>query len=195
MSAGSLRSSTAATLSLAVGTTAKNTASATVAQIKRRRRHGDRVATPQRESSPTPRPTPTTSTTQSCPKPVQHNHNHVKRRPRLRGTSRRKPHGKPQASACTQPPAVHKLCVSLQFRQATEAEGSTGQARPADKPDAAPYKTANCEEWRTFPAFFLVFVSSGRRRMASRFYPTPCEMNVKRGLKPTAEKTKNQRKT
>ena len=33
----------------------------------------------------------------------------------------------------------------------TEAEGSTGQASPADKP--APYKTANCEEWRTFPAF------------------------------------------
>jgi hypothetical protein len=74
-----------------------------------------------------------------------------------------------------------------------EAEGSTGQARPADKP--APYKTANCEEWRSFSAFFLVFVSSGRRRMASRLHPTPCEMNVKRNLKPTAEKTKNQRKT
>jgi hypothetical protein len=44
-------------------------------------------------------------------------------------------------------------------------------------------------------AFFLVFVSSGRRRMARRFYPTPNEMNVKRGFKPTAEKTKNQRKT
>jgi hypothetical protein len=33
----------------------------------------------------------------------------------------------------------------------TEAEGSTEQARPADKP--APYKTANCEEWRSFPLF------------------------------------------
>jgi hypothetical protein len=44
-------------------------------------------------------------------------------------------------------------------------------------------------------AFFLVFVFAGRRRMARRFYPTPCEMNVKRSLKPTAEKTKNQRKT
>jgi hypothetical protein len=66
---------------------------------------------------------------------------------------------------------------------------------PADEPDAAPYKTANREEWRTFPAFFLVFISSERRRMARRFYPTPSEMNVKRNLKPTAEKTKNQRKT
>jgi hypothetical protein len=121
-----LQSSTAATLSLAVGTSAKTTASATVAQMKRRRRHGDRVATPQRESSPTPRPTPTTSTTQSCPKPVQHNHSHVKKRPGPRGTSRRKPHGKPQASACTQPPAVHKLCVSLQFRQAEQRSGERG---------------------------------------------------------------------
>jgi hypothetical protein len=31
--------------------------------------------------------------------------------------------------------------------------------------------------------------------MAHRFYSLPCEMNVKRSLKPTAEKTKNQRKT
>jgi hypothetical protein len=44
-------------------------------------------------------------------------------------------------------------------------------------------------------AFFLVFVFAGRRRMASRFHPTLCEMNVKRGFKPTAEPTKNQRKT
>jgi len=44
-----------------------------------------------------------------------------------------------------------------------------------------------------FFAFFLVFVSSERRRMARRFYPTPNEMNVKRSLKPTAEKTKNQK--
>jgi len=42
---------------------------------------------------------------------------------------------------------------------------------------------------------FLVFAFARRRRMASRFHPTPCEMNVKRSLKPTAEKTKNQRKT
>jgi len=46
-----------------------------------------------------------------------------------------------------------------------------------------------------FFAFFLVLVSSRRRRMACRFYPTPCEMNVKRSFKPTAEKTKNRRKT
>jgi hypothetical protein len=46
-----------------------------------------------------------------------------------------------------------------------------------------------------FPAFFLVFVSSERRRMASRFYPIPNEMNVKRSFKPTAEPTKNRRKT
>jgi hypothetical protein len=46
-------------------------------------------------------------------------------------------------------------------------------------------------------AFFLVFVFAGRRRMARRFYPTPCEMNVKRGsnrpssLQKTKEKLKN----
>jgi hypothetical protein len=44
-------------------------------------------------------------------------------------------------------------------------------------------------------AFFLVFVFAARRRMASRFHPTPCEMNVKRSFKPTTEETKNQRKT
>ena len=43
--------------------------------------------------------------------------------------------------------------------------------------------------------FFLVFAFAARRRMAPRLYPTPCEMNVKRGFKPTAEPTKNQRKT
>ncbi len=46
-----------------------------------------------------------------------------------------------------------------------------------------------------FSAFFLVFAFARRRRMASRFHPTPCEMNVKRGFKPTAKLTKNQRKT
>jgi hypothetical protein len=46
-----------------------------------------------------------------------------------------------------------------------------------------------------FFAFFLVFAFAGRRRMAPRFHPTPNEMNVKRGFKPTAELTKNQRKT
>ena len=101
---------------------------------ERRRRHGDRVATPQRESSPTPRPTPTTSTTQSCPKPVQHNHSHVNRRPGPRGTSRRKPHGKPQAPACTQPPAVHKLCASLQFRQAEQSSGERGWRIGSQRP-------------------------------------------------------------
>jgi hypothetical protein len=42
---------------------------------------------------------------------------------------------------------------------------------------------------------FLVFLFARRRRTAPRFYPIPNEMNVKRGSKPTAEKTKNQRKT
>jgi len=46
-----------------------------------------------------------------------------------------------------------------------------------------------------FFAFSLSFLSSERRRMAHRYYPTPNEMNVKRGFKPTAELTKNQRKT
>jgi hypothetical protein len=41
---------------------------------------------------------------------------------------------------------------------------------------------------------FLVFLFARRRRMAPWFYPTPDEMNVKRGFKPTAEKTKNRRK-
>ncbi len=52
-----------------------------------------------------------------------------------------------------------------------------------------------CEEWRAFSAFSLVFAFARRRRTASRFHPTPCGMNVKRGSKPTAEPTKNQRKT
>jgi hypothetical protein len=46
-----------------------------------------------------------------------------------------------------------------------------------------------------FPASPPSFVFAERRRMARRFYPTPREMNVKRGSKPTAEPTKNQRKT
>jgi hypothetical protein len=47
-------------------------------------------------------------------------------------------------------------------------------------------------------ALFRFFPSSAftrRRRTAPRFHPTPNEMNVKRCFKPTAEKTKNQRKT
>jgi hypothetical protein len=43
--------------------------------------------------------------------------------------------------------------------------------------------------------FISVFVFARRRRMASRFHPTPNEMNVKRSFKPTAEPTKNRRKT
>jgi hypothetical protein len=42
--------------------------------------------------------------------------------------------------------------------------------------------------------FTLSFLSSARRRMTSRLYPTPCEMNVKRSFKPTAEETKNEEK-
>jgi len=52
--------------------------------------------------------------------------------------------------------AVRKAVYALRQRglvqYVREAEGSTGQARPADKP--APYKTANCEERRAFPPFF-----------------------------------------
>ncbi len=47
-------------------------------------------------------------------------------------------------------------------------------------------------------AYFSASSSSsaftGRRRMASRFHPTPCEMNVKRGSKPTVEPTKTKEK-
>jgi hypothetical protein len=46
-----------------------------------------------------------------------------------------------------------------------------------------------------FSAFFLSSAFAARRRMAPRLYPTPSEMDVKRSFKPTAEKTKNQRKT
>jgi hypothetical protein len=42
--------------------------------------------------------------------------------------------------------------------------------------------------------FFLSSAFAGRRRMAPRFYPTPNEMNVKRGFKPTAEPTKKPKK-
>jgi hypothetical protein len=69
---------------------------------------------------------------------------------------------------------------------------STGRARPAD------IQTPQNRQLRRtafFPAFFLVFAFARRRRMAPRFHPTPCEMNVKRWSKPTAEPTKNQRKT
>jgi len=56
-------------------------------------------------------------------------------------------------------------------------------------PQSAPRRMA------LFPAFFLVFAFARRRRMVPRFHLTPCEMNVKRGFKPTAEPTKNRRKT
>jgi hypothetical protein len=47
-----------------------------------------------------------------------------------------------------------------------------------------------------FPAFFLIFLFAARRRMASRFYPTPNEMNVKRGSSrpPSPQKTKEKLK-
>jgi len=45
-----------------------------------------------------------------------------------------------------------------------------------------------------FSAFFSFFLFATRRRMAHRFYPTPNEMNVKRGSKSTAEKTKKPKK-
>jgi len=44
------------------------------------------------------------------------------------------------------------------------------------------------------PRFFLSSAFTGRRRMARRFYPTPCEMNVKRSLKPTADPAKTEEK-
>jgi hypothetical protein len=65
------------------------------------------------------------------------------------------------------------------------------RARPVDKPDAKPPTAKNGVLFR----FFLSSAFTKRRRMAPRFHPTPNEMNVKRGSKPTAEKTKNQRKT
>jgi len=66
-----------------------------------------------------------------------------------------------------------------------------------DRPALLTNQTPNRQLRRMayFSRLFLSFVFAKRRRMASRLYPTPCEMNVKRGFKPTAEKTKNQRKT
>jgi len=72
-----------------------------------------------------------------------------------------------------------------------------GQGGQLDRPALLtnrPHKTAK-RRMAFFSAFFLVFAFAERRRTAPRFYPTPCEMNVKRGSKPTAELTKNQRKT
>jgi len=87
--------------------------------------------------------------------------------------------------------AVREAVYALRGRGLAQARRrpSTGRARPADKPDAKPPTAKNGVLFR----FFLVFAA--RRRMASRLYPTPSEMNVKRGFKPTAEPTKNQRKT
>ena len=69
---------------------------------------------------------------------------------------------------------------------------STGGARSADKQTP---QNRQLRRMTRFSAFFLVFVFARRRRMASRFHPTPNEMNVKRSFKPTAEKTENRRKT
>jgi hypothetical protein len=68
--------------------------------------------------------------------------------------------------------------------------------RPALLQHAPPLqpRIRRCEERRSFRLFSRLRLR-GRRRMARRFYPIPNEMNVKRGFKPTAESTKNQRKT
>jgi hypothetical protein len=66
---------------------------------------------------------------------------------------------------------------------------------PPQTPYNAQTRRSALRRMARLPVFFLVFVSSERRRMAFRLYPTPFEMNVKRGFKPTAELTKNQGKT
>jgi len=53
----------------------------------------------------------------------------------------------------------------------------------------------NREERRAFSAFLIYWVSVLRRRMASRLYPTPPSLNVKRGLKAAAEAQGKTRKT
>jgi hypothetical protein len=72
-----------------------------------------------------------------------------------------------------------------------EAE-SVNRARPVDNPTPQSRQLRRMAFFSTFSPSFLF---ARRRRMASRFYPMPDEMNVKRSFKPTAEKTINQRKT
>jgi hypothetical protein len=92
--------------------------------------------------------------------------------------------------------------VAVAARKAAEGYGEArrNETRGAPHPQARQrqyLQTSNpaLRRMAYFSAFFLVFVFTARRRMAHRFYPTPCGMNVKRGSKPTAEPTKNQRKT
>jgi hypothetical protein len=70
------------------------------------------------------------------------------------------------------------------------------QTRPPPRGKLTP-ALQNCQLRKTAHLSRLSpsFVFAARRRMARRLHPTPFEMNVKRYLKPTAEKTKNPRKT
>jgi len=61
---------------------------------------------------------------------------------------------------------------------APASAASIAEAAPA-KPDAAhppPHPRSALRRMACFPAFFLVFLSAERRRMAPRLYPTLCEM-------------------
>jgi len=95
--------------------------------------------------------------------------------------------------------AVEVVRGAAAKRRYTPRERGLAQARrrPSTEPAKLTNPTPNRQLRRMayLSRFFLVFAFAGRRRMASRFHPTPCEMNVKRGSKPTAEETKNQRKT
>jgi len=51
---------------------------------------------------------------------------------------------------------------------------TTGEAQSPAHPPPHPQSTQR--RMAFFSAFFLVFVFARRRRMASRFHPTPCEM-------------------
>ena len=99
-----------------------------------------------------------------------------------------------------QPPAASRRRLKTARRDPPAPPRQTESLRRVNRRDGAPHPQSHkpdarhCEEWRTFPPLSS-FVFAGRRRMASRFYPTPCGMNVKRCLKPTAEPTKNNRKT
>jgi len=73
-----------------------------------------------------------------------------------------------------------------------EAEVVNWTGPPCRQTD--PTKPPTAKNGVLFPLFSL-FRLRETPRMASRFYPIPNEMNVKRGSKPTAKPTKNQRKT
>jgi hypothetical protein len=90
--------------------------------------------------------------------------------------------------------AVREAVYALRERACPVHKG--GEGGQLDRPAQLTIRPRKAQLRRTefFFAFFFSFAFTWRRRTASRFYPTPCEMNVKRSFKPTAEETKKPKK-